>query len=145
MATMVKSMKDKSVVPELMKELVAAIHIDILEQYQHYAINLSKSFYHSMVIGVQQPKIGDEDVHKTEPVILLKPRKKRPSLDYQQKHTNIPVYTRPDTAVRETEKRLCKREDFLYDSEKDTKIISEFELAMSTHTFLRIEDVTEEG
>ena len=145
MATMVKSMKDKSVVPELMKELVAAIHIDNLEQYQCYAINPSKSLHHSMVIGVQQPKTGDEDVDKTEPVILLEPRKKRPSLDYQQKHINIPVYMRPDSAVTEKEKRLCNKEDFLYDSEKDTKIISEFELEMLTHTFLRIEGVTEEG
>ena len=66
---MVKSMKDKGVVPGLMNELVDGIYNENPKQYQSYAINPSKLLHHSTVIG--EPEIGDEDEDNTESTIFI--------------------------------------------------------------------------
>ena len=128
MATMVKTMKEKGVVPGLLKNLLAAIHIDNLEQYQSYAVNPKEALKHSMVIGVQQPKPKGSNIpieaETNSSILNLEPRTKRPSLRYVPTHSNVPQYTKPQAIVEET--RRCKKEYFTYNSENENKIVTDF-------------------
>ena len=134
-------MKEKGTGPGLIKDSFSAVHIDDLEQYQRDAVNPSTALAHSLIVGVQQPRLKNNTQNECNESMIqyLEPRVKRPSLHYHpSSHTTIPEYSSPNTIQEEM--RQCEERNFLCDSEGDYKNINDFQMKVLTHTYERMLD-----